>query len=97
MTNDSLPYPGPPLVEPYEPTTNGGHDNDKGMEIINSKNHCYRADQNLGRGQSGMVFKVTLLSSDKQEMGEYALKVSNSDLPSVKRIEYECKVLEFVC
>lgn len=104
MTNESLPLLGPSLVEPHEPTTNDGHDNInselivyRGMEIINSKKHCYRADENLGKGESGAVFKVTLLSDEKKEMGEYALKVSNSDLPSVKRIEYECKVLEFVC
>lgn len=104
MTNESLPLLGPSLVEPHEPATNDGHDNvnyelivHRGMEIINSKQHCYRVDENLGKGESGTVFKVTLLSPEKKEMGEYALKISNSDLPSVNRIEYECKVLEFVC
>ena len=97
--------PGPPLVEPHEPMKNDGRDNAnnelivyQGMKIITSKNHCYRADQNLGKGASGSVFKVTRLTPDDfKEIGTFALKISQSDFQSVHRLEYECKVLEFVC
>lgn len=103
--NINIPNPrsGVALINPSTPAENGGLDNEdfdlivyENMQIIDPAEQVYTIKGNLGAGQFGKVYAVTISTPEGEEF-EFAMKISKSTQDSRDQFEYEAQALSYVC
>lgn len=95
--------PGAALIDPCEPATNSGLDNENGelivyagSRIVDPDGRVYLMESRIGYGRFGQVYQVLLTNPDDGPPTEFAMKISKSDSNSIAQFQYESQILEYL-